>query len=141
MVVSVVSVFLVGALIWLHPKDYGPANRNAQRQLDIVQLMRVFMQYKADHGSLPNGVTDQPKVIGSQPDELNICTSFVPAYLKDLPRDPVSGGVLALTGQYCNEADVFYSTGYTVKYSADGMLTLAAPDAEAGLNVEVSRKL
>jgi type II secretory pathway pseudopilin PulG len=139
-VVGIVSIFLVGALVWMHPKDYGGINRNSQRSLDTAHLLQVLVRYYADHGSLPDGVTDTPKVIGSQPDELDICKSIVPAYLKDLPRDPVSGGVLALTGQRCNEEDVFYSTGYTVAYKG-GVLTIAAPDAEAKATISLSRRL
>jgi len=139
-VVAVVSLLLTVALLSMHPKDTSVTMRNAERQLDTAQIMQALNRYVGDHQMLPDGLTGTPQVMGSQPGELNICKNFVPAYLKDMPRDPETGGVLALTGKTCNEQDVFYSTGYTIARAADGTVTIAAPDAEAGAHVQVSRR-
>lgn len=141
-VVVAVSGLLLVALAFMHPKNFAITNRNTERQLGTAQMLQLVTRYVADHGDVPPGVTDKPLVIGSQPDELNLCTSFVPTYTKEFPTDPVTGGVLALDGQtkLCTEKDVHFSTGYTIAKAKDGTVTIAAPDAEDGAKVEISRK-
>ncbi len=137
-VVGVVSGLLVLALVFMHPKDMGPAERNAQRQLDTAHLMQVLIRYARDHGGLPKGITDKARVLGTQQGELNLCQSFVPAYLENMPTDPVSGGFLTFGGKVCTDENVFYSTGYTIQQSG-AKVTIAAPDAEARQSIAVSR--
>ena len=143
MVVAVVCGLLVTVLIFLHPKDTSVVERNAQRQLDTAHLMQVLKRYTADNGNLPSGITDKPVIIGSQSDEINLCKTFVPKYLKDMPYDPGTGGELNVAQSSltdCTDENSFYSTSYTIQRAKDGTVTIAAPDAENKQKISISYK-
>ena len=62
---------------------------------------------------------------------VDICADVVPTYLASLPMDPSSG-----TGTACSGA---YNTGYTIAKSAGNRFTVAAPSAEGGATISVTR--
>lgn len=144
---AVLLTVLIASLIVLRPHDYGGELRDGERQADMAQILGALKRYQADHGQLPEGITIAPKTIGSQNGELNLCGALVPAYLKDLPIDPVAGGKISkqaqdLTGKPCTDSDVAYTTGYRVSSSNDGQhMTVSAltPEAAPKLSITGSR--
>ena len=76
--------------------------------------------------------------IGSWTGTANLCADVVPDYLADLPMDPSAS---APTGGStpCAVGVTAYDTGYTIAQSAGNRFTVAAPDAEGGETISVSR--
>jgi len=137
-------VLLIVTAVVLHPHDYSGVMRDGQRQTDMAQILGALRQYQAAHGDLPAGIGTSSKTIGSQKGELNICSALVPAYLKDLPLDPVAGGKISkaqqdITDKACSDNDVEYTTGFTISKSSDGKhVTIAATAPESIPSLTVS---
>jgi len=68
--------------------------------------------------------------IGSWSNRIDLCPDVVPTYLASLPMDPGSGVGTACTAPY--------NTGYTIARS-NGRFTVAAPSAEDGATISVTR--
>ncbi len=68
---------------------------------------------------------------------INMCPDLAPTFLADLPTDPktgtVSGGATP-----CAAGTTAYNTGYTIA-SSNGRFTIAAPAAEDGATISVTR--
>jgi len=69
-------------------------------------------------------------VISGWDKRVDICPDVVPTYLANIPMDPGSG-----TGTACTAP---YNTGYTIS-RASGRFTVAAPSAEDGQIISVTR--
>jgi prepilin-type N-terminal cleavage/methylation domain-containing protein len=76
-------------------------------------------------------------VVGSWSEKINVCADLVPTYLADVPLDPGSGTKSPSTGTACSATT--YSTGYTIAKSAGNRFTVAAPGAEGGTTISVTR--
>jgi len=123
----------------LRPVDYTTKNQDAQRRVALSQIMVALTKYYADHGQLPNSVTSKMTIIGSSSDEVNLCNDLVPAYLKDIPLDPV-WGYASVKGD-CHTKDQQYVSAFQVGTSSDGKtLTLSAPLADAQ-SIHIQRAL
>ena len=68
---------------------------------------------------------------------VNLCTALAPTYIADLPTDP-STGTVTPSGTPCAGGTTSYSTGYTISAS-NGRFTVAAPSAEGGTPISVTR--
>jgi len=68
--------------------------------------------------------------IGGWDQRVDLCADVVPTYLANLPMDPGSS-----TGTACSGS---YNTGYTIA-RANGRFTIAAPSAENGATISVTR--
>lgn len=68
---------------------------------------------------------------------VDLCSDVVPAYIADLPVDPTSGSVTGASTP-CNGSTTAYNTGYTISQS-NGRFTVAAPTAEGGATISVTR--
>jgi type IV pilus assembly protein PilA len=68
--------------------------------------------------------------IGSWTGHIDLCANVVPTFLAALPSDPTTG-----TGTTCSGV---YNTGYTIA-SSNGRFTIAAPAAEDGQTISVTR--
>jgi prepilin-type N-terminal cleavage/methylation domain-containing protein len=69
--------------------------------------------------------------IGSWSLRADVCSDLVPTYLANLPKDP-AGGV----GTMCSGT---YDSGYTLTQSTGNRFTVAAPSAEDGASISVTR--
>lgn len=127
--VGVLLLLILGAVWLLRPANYDQANRDAERWLHVAQLAQTFDAYVHQQGSLPAGISDQVKSIGTEESEVNLCAALVPHYLKDLPYDPLWGGKLD-DKQPCTAKDNVHTTNYTITQAKDGTVTIAAPMAE-----------
>jgi prepilin-type N-terminal cleavage/methylation domain-containing protein len=63
---------------------------------------------------------------------VNLCTDVVPTYLAALPMDP------SASGTSCPSSPASFNTGYTISASS-GRFTVAAPSAEGGATITVTR--
>ncbi len=68
---------------------------------------------------------------------VDLCSDLTPTYLADLPVDPKVGTVTGGTTP-CAVGTTAYETGYTIS-STNGRFTIAAPAAEDGQTISVTR--
>jgi prepilin-type N-terminal cleavage/methylation domain-containing protein len=72
---------------------------------------------------------DTTCVISGWSGRVNICADVVPTYLANLPMDPAAAGTACAAT---------YDSGYTILRS-NGRFTIAAPSAEGGATISVTR--
>ncbi|HEV7454402.1 MAG TPA: hypothetical protein VGO07_04025 [Candidatus Saccharimonadales bacterium] len=138
---TLMLVLIALSFIFVHPRDYTAKDRNAVRQLGIAQLSQAITRYKADNGKLPDGLTDKPLAISNAGGGLNWCSLFVPKYMPDVPLDPKAGYQVSIdTCLATADAPSAYDTAYTAQKNTDGSVTIAAPAAEGGQYVAITRK-
>ncbi len=71
--------------------------------------------------------------------KVNMCSDLVSTYIADLPIDPSTGTVTGGTTP-CGGGTTAYDSGYTIAKSATGSrYTIAAPSAEDGATISVTR--
>jgi prepilin-type N-terminal cleavage/methylation domain-containing protein len=135
-VIGILAVLFTITLIAINPaRQFAQAN-NTKRGSDTNAILNAIHQYAADNrGSLPAGIGTTTANIASTGS--NICAALVTRYLAALPVDPQTNNGTPVTD--C-AAVGGYDTGYTVVSSAtDNRVTVAAPDAELGAVISVTR--
>jgi prepilin-type N-terminal cleavage/methylation domain-containing protein len=139
-VIGILAILLAITLLALNPTQHFQGARNAQRSSDVTAILDGIYEYEAAHtGSLPPSVaavTAAPEPISTT--VIDPCTELVPTYLADLPLDPATGTRTGSTT--CAGGASTYSTGYTIAKSVvSNRFTVAAPAAEGGANISVTR--
>jgi type II secretory pathway pseudopilin PulG len=105
---------------------------NVQRRADVNSILSAIDTYAEQHdGKLPEGITDQAKIIASTTGiaAVNLCRSLVPAHLTTIPLDPGTGLAVPV-GSKCTDKDARYSSGYTVQIIQGNKVRVSAPGAE-----------
>jgi len=69
--------------------------------------------------------------------KVNLCTDLTPTYIADLPMDPSASAPTGGTTP-CAAGVTAYDTDYTIT-QANGRFTIAAPKAEGGATISVTR--
>ncbi len=126
-VIAIIAILAVTVFVALDPVTRFADARNSRRFQDVNNTLTAVHEYIVDNGGdLPTGLATNTAAtcIGSGTGCINL-TAPLAKYLKSLPTDP-DGGTAA-------------DTGYTVAVDANNIITIAAPGAENGLTVEVSR--
>lgn len=128
-VIALIAILAAITFIAINPaKNFADA-RNAQRSVDVAQILNAVTQYTSEQG---NAIGDlgtiplcsaTPAAIGTG--GVNLTTNLVDEYIVGIPLDPSTG----------TAAD----TGYTICTTANGRVTIAAPDAENGKVISVRR--
>jgi prepilin-type N-terminal cleavage/methylation domain-containing protein len=134
-VIGILAILLSIVLIAINPaRQFGQAN-NTKRRSDVTQILNAIGAYAAENkGVLPTGIpTTTPAVIGSGAGEANICADLLTTYIPALPADPQVNNGAEVTS--CTT----YTTGYTVVRDANNRVTVAAPQAENGETISISR--
>ena len=134
-VIGILAILLAITLIAINPaKQFSQAN-NTKRRSDVNAILNAIDQYAADNkGALPAGIPSASAGTVSS-GGVNICASLVTKYLAALPVDPLTNNGAPVTN--CTAA---YNTNYTVIQStADSRVTVAAPAAELGETITVTR--
>ena len=138
LVTTAAMLVLLGVGLWLvRPVSYAITERDAERRMHIAAILQAVNKYRSQKNTLPPSITTDERVIGNQEDESNLCADIVPEYMKNLPVDPHSSS--EDFGFGCNIEELPYSTGYTIKRSADGKVTIAAPAAEGVKRLTITR--
>ncbi len=68
---------------------------------------------------------------------INVCPDVVPAYIADMPIDPTTGTINTGSSP-CAGGVTSYTSGYTITQT-NGRFTIAAPAAEGGSSISVTR--
>ncbi|OGG03579.1 hypothetical protein A2W14_03310 [Candidatus Gottesmanbacteria bacterium RBG_16_37_8] len=132
-VIGILATLLAITLIAINPaRQFSQAN-NTQRSSNVNAILNAVHQYGADNrGALPAGITTSTLNIADT--GADICADIVTRYIAALPIDPSLGGGNVID---CTQA---YDTGYTIfRSAADNRLTVAAPSAELGASISVTR--
>jgi len=131
LVVATIGILAGIVILAINPSKQLGDTRNAQRRADVNTLLNGVYQYAIDNnGTLPASITTTQTEIcklGAT------CTGLIDLsvlttnekYLVSIPFDP--------TGFSTNGA------GYEIKKSANGRVTVVAPDAEQGASISVTR--
>ncbi len=116
------------------PAKMSQESNNIKRRSDINYLLSRISEYKAFHkGLYPPKLSTVKKTISKE--GIDICNDIVPDYSSYLPVDPNIN-----TGRQIIDCTSSYFTGYTVQLDANNTVTVAAPYAELGEKIEVSRR-
>lgn len=139
MIAITLMVILVGVYVFVaNPAGQLGQSRNTERQFQLQAIMFAVRQNVADQatgqfsclsGPLPTSSKRMTSATGTG--NYDVAPCLAPAFLP-LPFDPS-----ATSGRYLSASD--YDTGYTISINASGTITLAAPYAELGKTVSVSR--
>ena len=137
-VIGILAILLAITLIAINPaRQFSQAN-NTKRSSDVNAVLNAVNQYMADNkGALPPGITTTAQEITAT-GGVDLCTVLVPQYIAALPVDPLTNNGDPVTASECTTA---YETNYTITQLGGGSnrLTVAAPAAELGATIEVTR--
>jgi len=131
LVVAAIAILAGIVIIAINPGKQLGDTKNAQRRADVNSILNAVYQYSLDNnGTLPATIsTTQIEICKTS----GTCTGLVDLgvvtlnekYITAIPTDP--------TGSSTNGA------GYEIKKSANGRITVVAPDAEQGATITVTR--
>lgn len=132
-VIGILAVLFAIALVAINPaRQFAQAN-NTKRRSDVLALLNAVHQYAADtKGALPAGITTSVRNIANT--GADICASIVTRYMAAVPRDPLTPG-----GDITNCAQAYDSNYTIVRSNTDNRITVAAPAAELGETISVTR--
>ena len=137
LVVAAIAILAGIVILAINPNKQLGDTRNAQRRADVNTILNAVYQYTIDNnGTLPTNITTTQSEICVGNTATSTCTgaSLIPLnelvwsekYLTAIPHDP--NGTCATNG-----------TCYEIKKSANGRITVVAPDAEQGATISVTR--
>jgi prepilin-type N-terminal cleavage/methylation domain-containing protein len=132
LVVAAIGILAGIVILALNPGKQLADTRNAQRWSDVNTILNGVYQYSIDNdGAIPTDIsTTQTEICKTGAAD---CTGLVgltelttnELYLVAVPVDP--------TGESTNGA------GYEIVQTANGRITVVAPDAEQGETISVTR--
>jgi type II secretory pathway pseudopilin PulG len=130
-------IFLVGVIgllffiVITQSTQQDKREGNTQRRADVNSILSAIDAYSKKHGKLPDGITEQSKMVASTTGTaaINLCQALVPDFLSTIPLDPGTGLAVPI-GAKCNQKDARYSSGYTVQLTPDKKVRVSAPGAE-----------
>ncbi|QQS58773.1 type II secretion system protein [Candidatus Peregrinibacteria bacterium] len=132
LVVAAIAILAGIVILAINPGKQLAETRNAQRRSDVNTILNAVYQYAIDNkGTIPSVITTTQTEICADPS--GTCTGLVDfdtlvlneKYIVGIPSDP--------TGASGNGA------GYEIVKSANGRVTVSAPDAEEGETIAVTR--
>lgn len=143
--IGVIAILTSIVIVAINPTKQLSEARNAQRRADVNTILNATYQYAIDHdGSFTHGHSEQLSArateicnTGNQieiTDEIPVnCTDMID--LSDLTNDGMYLIAIPADPQTADDR----STKYTINKNPDGTLTVAAPNAENGIPIAVTR--
>lgn len=131
LVVGLIAILAGIVILAINPSKQLAETRNSERRVDVNTVLNAVYQYAIDNnGTIPAAITTTQTEICTTG---GTCTGLVDLsvltdseeYLVAMPTDP--------TGSTANGA------GYEILETANGRVTVTAPDAEEGSTISVTR--
>lgn len=122
LVVAAIAILAGIVILAVNPSKQLADTRDAQRRADVNTILNAVYQYALDNdGNLPSSITTSDTEICA---DGGTCTGLIDlsvlttneTYLTGIPEDP-------------QDSDA-NGTGYEISQSANGRVTVTAPDAE-----------
>ena len=136
LVVALIGILAGIVIIAINPNKQLGDTRNAQRKVDVNTILNAVYQFAIDNnGSLPSGIptgtADEICKTGA-----GSCTGLVD--LSDLTTDEKYVVSIPLDPKCPAECDA-NGVGYEIIQSANGRITVSAPNAEQEATISVTR--
>lgn len=136
LVVAAIAILAGIVILAINPGKQLGDTRNSQRRSDVNTILNAVYQYSIDNnGTLPATITTTVTEVCATGTG---CTGLVDLYttlvgttekyLTGVPKDP-----------QCPTACAANGAGYTIVKTANNRVTVAAPDAEQGAAITVTR--
>lgn len=139
-VIGILAVLLAITLIAINPARQFMQANNTKRSSDVNAILNAVTQYAADNRgnitplNIPDTTTGAA-VIGDGVGQVDLCDALVTLYLAGLPVDPLQPSDAPVT-----DCALAYNTNYTiVRSTLNNRITVAAPAAELGATISVTR--
>lgn len=135
LVVAIIAILAGIVIIAINPSKQLGDTRNTQRQADVTTILNAEYQYLLDNnGTVQAGITTTATEVCAT--GAASCTGLVDLstltasekYLVSLPKDPQCTTTCATNG-----------TGYKISKDSNGRIVVAAPAAENGKTISVTR--
>jgi prepilin-type N-terminal cleavage/methylation domain-containing protein len=131
LVVAAIAILAGIVILAINPGKQLGDTRNAQRRADVTTVLNAVYQYYIDTGHLPTTVPTSTAAeicrvapCGTGTVDLSVLTADE-EYLTAIPADPITGTT--------------NGAGYTIFHSTNNRVTVAAPGAEQGQTISVTR--
>lgn len=132
LVVAAIAILAGITIVAINPGKQLGETRNAQRYADVNTILNAVYQYYIDNGSLPDTINEAQTEICA--DEASDCTGLIDLsvlivnqkYLTAIPSDP-------------NGSCASYGACYEIFQTANGRVTVVAPDAEQGATISATK--
>jgi hypothetical protein len=131
-IVVAAIIFLFAIIIFINPSKKLAEMRNSSRRNDVITIVNAVYQYNKDtNGKLLELITETPKTICNSSGAA--CNDFIDLsemvatkkYINSIPTDPKE----KTTG----------SSGYQISKTANGRISVTAPNAERGAIINSSK--
>lgn len=130
LVMTLISILVATVILAINPSRQLAKSNNLERETDINEILSAISSFALDNqGKIPENITDQPEIIGTNPGEVDFCDDLVPIYLAEIPFDPINSDA------YFNDCGD-YSSQYEISVDANGRITITAPFAQLGEIIE-----
>jgi prepilin-type N-terminal cleavage/methylation domain-containing protein len=136
-VIGIIAILAAAVIIAINPARQFAQSRNTQRWTATNAILNSVHQNMVDNRgtfdfsgcpatAFPTSATN----VGSGGTDLDLCACITPTYMAEMPYDPVNGSFTD-----CST----YDTDFTLLESTGGRITVAAPSAEIGETISVTR--
>ena len=130
LVIVIIGILVAIVIVAINPPKQLADTRNAQRKTDVNTIASAVNQYMLDNGSFPASITTTQTEICKTG---GTCTGLIDLgvltasekYLPAIPTDP--------SGSSTN------GVGYEILKTANGKITVVAPDAENSTTISVTQ--
>ena len=131
-IIAAAIIFLFAIIIFINPSKKLAEMRNSNRRTDVIALVNATYQYNKDtNGKLLELITEIPEIICNSSGAA--CNGFIDLsemvatkkYINKIPTDP--------------KEKTPNSSGYQISKTANGRISVTAPNAERGAIINSSK--
>ena len=134
LVIGMISILAAIVIIAINPAQQFAQARNSQRWSNVNTILNATHQYMVENsGALPSTISSstteicQTGTTSATLIDLSVLTNNE-KYIVSMPIDPA-----------CPDGCATNGVGYTIVKSANGRITVTAPDAELSVPISITR--